>query len=74
MSKIIPVVTLKTVEERTAVLSALRKSGILCAEICFRTECAEEAILQSMWNADPDTVLSGTKVPSLREFLKENSL
>lgn len=44
MSQIIPVVTLKNVEERTAVLSALKKSGILCAEICFRTECAEEAI------------------------------
>ena len=37
-------------------------------------ECAEEAILQSMWNAGADIMLSGAKVPSLREFLKENSL
>ena len=37
-------------------------------------ECAEEAILQSMWNADPDMMLNGTKVPSLREFLKEKTL
>lgn len=34
-------------------------------------ECAEEAILQSMWNAEADISLSGKKVPSLREFLKE---
>ena len=44
MNRIIPVVTLNSVEERTKVLSALRKKGILCAEICFRTDCAEEAI------------------------------
>ena len=37
-------------------------------------ECAEEAILQSMWNADADTMLNGTKVPSLHEFLKEKNL
>ena len=44
MSQIIPVVTLKNVEERTAVLSALKKSGILCAEICFRTPFPEISI------------------------------
>ena len=37
-------------------------------------ECAEEAILQSMWNAGADIMLNGTKVPSLREFLKEKEL
>lgn len=42
--RIIPVVTLKSADERTKVLNALKKEGILCAEICFRTECAEEAI------------------------------
>lgn len=44
MDKIIPVVTLKTVEERTEVLTALKNNNINCAEICFRTDCAEEAI------------------------------
>ncbi len=44
MDRIIPVVTLKSVDERTKVLNALRKQGIHCAEICFRTECAAEAI------------------------------
>lgn len=44
MDRIIPVVTLKNVEERTEVLNALKNNGINCAEICFRTDCAEEAI------------------------------
>ena len=35
-------------------------------------ECAEEAILQSLWNAEPDTALDGSPVPSLREYLKAN--
>ena len=34
-------------------------------------ECAEEAILQSMWNAGPDTALDGSTVPSLRQYLRE---
>ncbi len=33
-------------------------------------ECAEEAILQSLWHAAPDQGLDGTSIPSLREFLK----
>ena len=43
-SRIIPVVTLKTAEERTTVLNALKNCGIDKAEICYRTECAEEAL------------------------------
>ncbi len=33
-------------------------------------ECAEEAILQSLWHAAPDRGLDGASIPSLREFLK----
>ena len=33
-------------------------------------ECAEEAILQSMWHAEPDTARDGSAVPSLRQFLR----
>nr|MBO4518015.1 bifunctional 4-hydroxy-2-oxoglutarate aldolase/2-dehydro-3-deoxy-phosphogluconate aldolase [Clostridia bacterium] len=44
MDRIIPVVVFKQVEERTKVLNALKKNNINCAEICFRTDCAEEAI------------------------------
>ena len=36
-------------------------------------ECAEEAILQSMWNADADVTPDGVRLPSLREVLKEGS-
>lgn len=33
-------------------------------------ECAEEAILQSMWHAAPDRALDGAAISSLREFLR----
>ena len=32
-------------------------------------ECAEEAILQSMWHATPDVALDGSAIPSLRQYL-----
>ena len=36
-------------------------------------ECAEEAILQSMWNAGEDTALDGNPIPSLRQYLGEKN-
>ena len=36
-------------------------------------ECAEEAILQSMWHAGPDRALDGSAIPSLREYLQEQA-
>ena len=36
-------------------------------------ECAEEAILQSLWHAESDRALDGSPVPSLREFLHEEA-
>lgn len=44
MDKYIPVVVIKEIEETERVMSALRADGINCAEITFRTACAEEAI------------------------------
>lgn len=44
MEKLIPVVVIKELGETETILSALNKSGINCAEITFRTACAEEAI------------------------------
>lgn len=43
-------------------------------DIPFRAigECAEEAILQSMWHARPDIALDGRIIPSLRELLKKD--
>ena len=36
-------------------------------------ECAEEAILHSMWCSGPDRARNGEKVPSLREFIADLS-
>lgn len=33
-------------------------------------ECAEEAILQSLWHAEADTALDGTRIPCLREMMR----
>lgn len=44
MDKLIPVVVIKDVNETEKTLSALRAGGINCAEITFRTACAEESI------------------------------
>ncbi len=44
MDKLIPVVVIKDVKETEKMLSALRAGGVNCAEITFRTACAEEAI------------------------------
>lgn len=34
-------------------------------------ECAEEAILQSMWHAEADKALDGSDIPCLRDYLRE---
>ena len=34
-------------------------------------ECAEEAILQSLWHAEADTDLKGNRIPALREIIRE---
>ena len=42
--KIVPVVTIQKIEDAAGMLEGLIKGGLPVAEICFRTECAEEAI------------------------------
>lgn len=44
MDKLIPVVVIKELSETEKILSALKRSGINCAEITFRTSCAADAI------------------------------
>lgn len=44
MEKLIPVVVIKELKDAEVILNALQKDGIRCAEITFRTACAEEAI------------------------------
>lgn len=60
--KIIPVVTLNTVEERNEVLPALKNDGIMNAEICFRTDCAEEAIRLSVKEYPEMSIGAGTVI------------
>ena len=61
-SKIIPVVTLKTVEERAEVLTALKNNDINCAEICFRTDCAEQAITLAVKEFPDMNIGAGTVI------------
>lgn len=42
--KVVPVVTIQSIGEAEGMLGALVEGGLPVAEICFRTECAEEAI------------------------------
>lgn len=44
MDRVIPVVVIKELSETEKTLAALEAGGINCAEITFRTACAEEAI------------------------------
>ena len=44
MEKLIPVVVIKELKDTEVILSALQRENIHCAEITFRTACAEQAI------------------------------
>ena len=44
MEKYIPVVVIKELSETDTILTALKNNNINCAEITFRTACAEQAI------------------------------
>lgn len=64
MDKLIPVVVIKEIEETEKILSALKADGINCAEITFRTACAEEAIRLAVkkfpdMNIGAGTVING---------------
>lgn len=45
MKSVIPVVVINDLNDTIKTLSALREGGINCAEITFRTACAEQAII-----------------------------
>ncbi len=53
MDKVIPVVVIKDINDTIPTLKALKDGGIYCAEITFRTACAEEAIRLGV-NTFPD--------------------
>lgn len=62
MERLIPVVVIKELQETQIILSALQKEGIRCAEITFRTACAEEAIRLAMREFPDMEIGAGTVI------------
>ena len=62
MEKYIPVVVIKELSETDKILSALKADGINCAEITFRTACAEEAIEYAVKNYPEMSIGVGTVI------------
>ena len=62
MDKRIPVVVPNDLSETRKNLSALRKYGIFCAEITFRTPCAEDAIKLAVEEFPDMTIGAGTVI------------
>ena len=62
MEKFIPVVVIKELCETDKILTALKNSGINCAEITFRTACAAEAIAYAAKNYPDMQIGAGTVI------------
>jgi 2-dehydro-3-deoxyphosphogluconate aldolase/(4S)-4-hydroxy-2-oxoglutarate aldolase len=62
MEKSIPVVVIKELGETDKILTALKNVGINCAEITFRTACAEEAIKHAVKNYPDMKIGAGTVI------------
>ena len=62
MDKLIPVVVIKELGETDKILTALKKSGINCAEITFRTACAAEAIAYACKHYPDMSIGAGTVI------------
>ena len=62
MEKYIPVVVIKELSETDKILSALKASGINCAEITFRTACSKEAIEYACKNYPDMSIGAGTVI------------
>ena len=62
MEKYIPVVVIKELSETDKIISALKASGINCAEITFRTACAKEAIEYACKNYPDMSIGAGTVI------------
>ena len=62
MDKLIPVDVIKELSETDKILTALIKSGIMCAEITFRTACAKEAIEYAVKNYPDMNIGAGTVI------------
>ena len=68
-SKLVPVVVFKTIAEVNPTMDALKAGGIEVAEICFRTECAEEALIKAI-KEYPDMLIGAGTVINLDQAKK----
>ena len=62
MDKKIPVVVIKELSDTDRILTALKNDGINCAEITFRTACAEDAIKYAVKNYPGMNIGAGTVI------------
>ncbi len=62
MDRCIPVVVIKELSKTDEILSALKNSNIMCAEITFRTACAAEAIAYAVKNYPDMNIGAGTVI------------
>lgn len=62
MEKYIPVVVIKEMSEVDKILSALKNNNINCAEITFRTQCAQQAIAYAVKNYPDMQIGAGTVI------------
>jgi 2-dehydro-3-deoxyphosphogluconate aldolase/(4S)-4-hydroxy-2-oxoglutarate aldolase len=58
---IIPVVKIENIDHATKLAESLMKAGLPCAEITFRTKCAEETI-QKMVDSQPEMLVGAGTV------------
>ena len=68
---IIPVIAIDDASKAVPLAEALVRGGLPAAEVTFRTEAAEEAIIHSMLYASEDRTLDGKKIGSLRKLLEK---
>ena len=62
MDKKIPVVVIKDINDTDKILKALKNDDINCAEITFRTACAEDAIKYAVKNYPDMNIGAGTVI------------
>lgn len=62
MERRIPVVVINELNEVDKILPALKNDGINCAEITFRTACAQEAIAYAVKNYPEMNIGAGTVI------------
>lgn len=68
-TKLVPVVVFQSTNEVKPTLDALKAGGIQVAEICFRTACAEEALIQAI-KEYPDMLIGAGTVINVKQAEK----